>query len=56
MPRGLKTPFQDGHGIKYALEISKRHPETCAVLASASIFGHVHPVQICLKAKREPQT
>ncbi|KAF1780880.1 hypothetical protein GQ600_16687 [Phytophthora cactorum] len=63
MPRGLKTPFQDGHDIKYAVEISERHPETSAVLATACTFLHQRPflakftpVQICLEAKREPQT
>ncbi|KAF1795530.1 hypothetical protein GQ600_11398 [Phytophthora cactorum] len=43
MPRGLKTPFQDGHDIKYAVEISERHPETSAVLATACTFLHQRP-------------
>ncbi|KAF1787899.1 hypothetical protein GQ600_3135 [Phytophthora cactorum] len=45
MPRGLKTPFQQGHDIKYGLEISERHPETSAVLAVACKF--------CVKFGRE---
>ncbi|KAG6946114.1 hypothetical protein JG687_00016908 [Phytophthora cactorum] len=45
MPRGLKTSFQQGHDIKYGLEISERHQETSAVLAVACKF--------CIKFGRE---
>lgn len=45
MPSGLKTQFQQGHDVKYGLEVAERHPESAVVISVACRF--------CVKFGRE---